>query len=218
MKIPNFKIAYKLVSFAIGFLILSLVTGVCPLFVSLVFAHCDTLDGPVVNAARKALETGNVDFVLIWVQKKDETEIKKIFEKTVAVRKVSREAKDMADMYFFETLVRIHRTGEGASYTGLKPSGAVEPAIAAADLAVENESVDNLAKEVSEAVSGGIHKRFNNVIEKKKHINESVEAGREYVESYVEFIHYVEKLHLDAAGKSAAHGEPEAESGEEHHH
>jgi hypothetical protein len=28
-------------------------------------AHCDGLDGPVVMAARKALETGNVNLVLI---------------------------------------------------------------------------------------------------------------------------------------------------------
>jgi len=30
-------------------------------------AHCDTLDGPVVLAARKALETGKVNPVLAWV-------------------------------------------------------------------------------------------------------------------------------------------------------
>jgi hypothetical protein len=41
-----------------------------------VAAHCDGLDGPVVPAARKALETGDVNLVLIWVQKSDEAEIK----------------------------------------------------------------------------------------------------------------------------------------------
>jgi hypothetical protein len=53
---------------------------------NLVFAHCDGMDGPVVKAAQKALETGNVNLVLIWVQKKDEDEIKKAFQKTLAVR------------------------------------------------------------------------------------------------------------------------------------
>jgi hypothetical protein len=37
-------------------------------------AHCDTPDGLVVAAARKALDTGNVNLVLIWVQKRDEAE------------------------------------------------------------------------------------------------------------------------------------------------
>ena len=30
------------------------------------FAHCDTMDGPVVKAAQRALETGNVNLVLIY--------------------------------------------------------------------------------------------------------------------------------------------------------
>lgn len=30
-----------------------------------VFAHCDTLDGPVVSAARKALDTGNINYALV---------------------------------------------------------------------------------------------------------------------------------------------------------
>jgi hypothetical protein len=80
------------------------------------YAHCDTLDGPVVKAAQKALETGDVNLVLIWVQKKDEAEIKRAFDQTLAVRKQSAEAKALADMYFFETLVRIHRAG-GARLT-----------------------------------------------------------------------------------------------------
>lgn len=68
-----------------------------------VFAHCDGMDGPVVKAAQKALETDNVNLVLIWVQKADEVEIRKAFEQTLKVRKLSPEAKQMADMYFFET-------------------------------------------------------------------------------------------------------------------
>lgn len=71
-------------------------------------AHCDGLDGPVVKAARTALETGNVSLVMIWVQKGDEASIKDAFQKTLAVRRLSAEARALADMYFFETLVRIH--------------------------------------------------------------------------------------------------------------
>ena len=31
------------------------------------YAHCDGLNGPVVAAAKKALESGKVTLVLIWV-------------------------------------------------------------------------------------------------------------------------------------------------------
>jgi len=83
-------------------------------------AHCDTVNGPVVIAAQKGLETNNVNLVLIWVQKKDEAELEKAFNNTLSMRKLSPEAKELADMYFFETLVRIHRAGDGVAYTGLK--------------------------------------------------------------------------------------------------
>lgn len=89
------------------------------------FAHCDTLDGPVVQAARIALEKGDVRALVKWVQADDEKEIRVAFQKTLAVRAKGAEAKELADMYFFETLVRIHRAGEGAPYTGLKPGEAV---------------------------------------------------------------------------------------------
>lgn len=112
-----------------------------------VSAHCDTMDGPVVKAAQEALETGNVNLVLIWVQEKDEAQIKEAFNNTIAVRKLSPEAKELADMYFFETLVRVHRAGEGAPYTGLKPAGLdLGPAIPAADEALKTGSPDKLVK------------------------------------------------------------------------
>jgi hypothetical protein len=88
-----------------------------------VFGHCDGMDGPVVQAAQRALAKGDVNLVLIWVQANDEAEIRKVFAKTLAVRKLNPEARELADLYFFETLVRIHRAGEGALYTGLKPAG-----------------------------------------------------------------------------------------------
>jgi hypothetical protein len=86
-------------------------------------AHCDGLDGPVVKAAQRALETRNPALVLIWVQEKDEREIQTAFEQTLAVRELSPQAKALADRFFFETLVRVHRAGEGAPFTGLKPAG-----------------------------------------------------------------------------------------------
>jgi hypothetical protein len=91
----------------------------------------------------------------------------------------------------------------------------VEPPIAAADNALERGSVDDLAKEIAEAVSNGIKKRFAQAVEAKRHAGDSVEAGREFVEAYVEFVHYVERLHQDAAGQAAHHHE--AETGEGGH-
>ncbi len=175
------------------------------------FAHCDTLDGPVVADARAALEKGDVTPALKWVKAEHEGEIRTAFQKALAVRSKGAEARDLADTYFFETLVRLHRAGEGAPYTGLLPAGHVESIVAEADKAVAQGSVDALAKKVAGAAEKGVRARFERLAEARKHKDESVAAGREYVEAYVTFVHYVEGVH-NAVGAAAAHDRaPEAE-------
>jgi len=171
-------------------------------------AHCDGLAGPVVKAAQKALADSNVNLVLIWVQKDDQAQIKHAFEKTLAVRKLNPEARELADMYFFETLVRIHRAGEGAPFTGLKPAGTeLGPAIEEADKALESGSVEKVVKLVTDEAATGIRQRFAAAREKKAHAEHNLEAGRAFVAAYVEYIHYVEGLHQTAQGASAHHAE-----------
>lgn len=159
------------------------------------WAHCDTLDGPVVAAARNALDTGNVNLVLVWVQQNDEAEIRNAFRKTRNVRKAGGEARELADLYFFETLVRLHRAGEGAGYTGLKPAGMVEPPVAAADKAIEAGKLQPLGKLVSDRMEKGLHARFDEVMAKRKYDPNDVAAGRAYSSAYVEFTHYAERLY-----------------------
>ena len=122
------------------------------------------------------------------------------------MRKLDPEARELADTYFFETLVRIHRAGEGAPYTGLKPAGAVEPVIARADLALEKGSVDELARAISGHTLEGIRERFNRAVETRKHAGESVEGGRAYVEAYVDYVHYLEGI-AQAVHGTAHHAE-----------
>ena len=118
---------------------------------NITLAHCDSMEGPVVKASIKALETGNINYVLIWVQARDEQEIKNLFEKVLHIRKLNDEAKELADMYFFETVVRVHRMGEGESYTGLKPAGyKPEEGIEAADIAIGKGSVENVLSHLDE--------------------------------------------------------------------
>ena len=191
-----------------------------PFLLPFVFAHCDTLDGPVVKTARDALEKGDVTPILKWVKKENEMEIKDLFKKTLTVRSKGKEAQELADMYFLETIVRLHRAGEGEPYTGLKPAGVVEPAVVEADKALESRSVENLVKLVTEAASKGIRERFNKAKEARKHADFSVEAGREFVEAYVQFTHYVERLHLDSSVQTGHHhgGQKAVSTGEHHKH
>jgi uncharacterized protein DUF6448 len=172
------------------------------------FAHCDGLDGPVVAAARMALQTGNLSRVLIWVRPEDSAQIKSAFEEAIAVRKLSPQAELLADRSFFETLVRVHRAGEGASYTGLKPAGRdLGPAIPAADKAIETGSDEKLIQLLTGEVRESLAARFHQVLEKKNFAVDDLEAGRQYVEAYVAFIHHVERLHEAATKPSEGHYE-----------
>ncbi len=163
-------------------------------------AHCDTLDGPVIQDARKALEAKDVTPVLKWVKHKDEKVIRAAFAEAISAQGKNADA---AERKFFETLVKIHRAGEGAPFTGLKPAGEVEPAIVEADKALAGDSSDALVKRIIDDVAAGIKKRYERTAATYKHKDESVEQGREFVEAYVEFTHYVERLHTDATGKRA---------------
>jgi len=172
-------------------------------------AHCDTLDGPVVTLAREALDRKDVKLILPWVAAGQEGEIRKAFDLTMAVRGKGEKEKELADMYFFETLVRIHREGEGAPYTGLKPAGLdLGPAIPAADKALESGNPGPLLKLINGKIHEGIHKYYMEAKERKAHAGESVEAGRAYVQAYVPYLHFVERLYLDAS-TPVAHGAEE---------
>jgi hypothetical protein len=170
--------------------------GFVALMPARVFAHCDGLDGPVVKAAQRALETRNPAFVLIWVQEKDEPEIRSAFERTLAVRELSPQARELADRFFFETLVRVHRAGEGAPFTGLKPAGRdLGPAIPAADEAVRVGSVAPVRHLLTVAIHERLRHQFGGVIATKVFEPDDVAAGRAYVKAYVAFIHFVELLY-----------------------
>ncbi len=190
------------------------------LFPQAAAAHCDTVDGPVVAAAKVALEQKDITPVLKWIKKDDEAQIKAAFAKTLTVRSQGPEARDLADQFFFETLVRVHRAGEGAPFTGLKPAGApIEPPIAEADKALATGSVDKVVKLVTEEAAAGIRKRFAEAQEKKAHAEHNVDAGRAFVAAYVEYVHYVEGLHLAAQGAGAHHAEGhEAAAANDAHH
>lgn len=172
-------------------------------------AHCDSLDGPVVRDARKALESGESTIVRKWVAVDQEPELLEVFEHALAVRTLGAEARDVADRLFFETLVRLHRASEGEAFTGLKPAGSTDPGLQMADAALAVGSVQDLAGELGAAVQEVVKTRFAAVQEAERRAGDSVAAGREYVKAYVEYAHLVEQLHgLTVHGAVAPHHEP----------
>lgn len=199
-----------------------LLPGIAPegaLLLAWAIGHCDTLDGPVVMLARKALETGNVNHVLPWVRKEDEPEIRHAFDHAIAVRKLGSHARELADLHFFETLVRVHRASEGAPFSGLKPAGSdLGPAVPAADNALRDGSIDAVIKLLTEAVRAGVHRHFREALSRRDFAADDVAAGRRYVAAYVPYVHYVERLWEDATSGVHGHHPEHGAAAREHEH
>jgi hypothetical protein len=176
-------------------------------------AHCDGMDGPVVAAGKIALETGDVRHALVWVLDEGEEEVRQAFERAVGVRMLGEPARELADTYFFETLVRIHREGEGEPFTGLKPAGRdLGKIIPAADVALETGSLDSLERLLLEHFRNELRHRFEAAQAVRSFAPTDIAAGRAYVEAYVALLHYVEALH----GVLSGHGHDGAPSAHGH--
>jgi hypothetical protein len=182
------------------------------------WAHCDTLQGPVVIEAKAALAKGEVTPLLKWIPPAAEAELKAAFTRAVAVRRLGPEAQHLADHYFLETLVRLHRAGEGAPYDGLKDLP-VEPVVALAEQALTAGRADELAAKLSAHLAAEVKAKLAAVVEAAKHRDDSVAAGRRYVAAYVTYMHYVEGVHaaiVTAGGH--AHAPASAPAASHHDH
>lgn len=146
--------------------------------------HCDSLDGPVVNAARAALAANDVALVLPYVHADAEDEIRQAFESTREVRRLGPAAQTLADLAFFETVVRVHRAGEGAPYTGLKPAGLdIGPVIPKAEQAAATLDAAGLIACLNAEVQQQIQHRIDQLRTLASKRSSSLADERAYVEA-----------------------------------
>lgn len=177
--------------------------------------HCDSLDGPVVNAARQALDGNNVDLVLPFVPEDGEGEVRAMFDRVQPARGLGGAAREVADHLFFETVVRVHRAGEGAPYTGLKPSGLdVGPVIPLAEKAIETGSAQSVAEYLSGVLSEELKCRLEKVNALSAAKDRSLSDARDYVEAMLGFEVYCH--HVLQALHAPAHGDAEHSHGHNH--
>lgn len=158
--------------------------------------HCDSKDGPVVKAAMLAITEGSVELVLPYVPADDEHEVRAAFEKTMAARAAGPDAAGVADEWFSETVVRIHRAGEGAPFTGLKPAGLGHGVVVpVAEAAIESGKVDHLVALLGAALEAEIRGKFDRVMALQRSPRATVPAQREYVEAMLGFEVWSHKTH-----------------------
>ena len=178
--------------------------------------HCDSLDGPVATAARLALEQDDVDIVLAYVPVSAEAEVRTTFDAVLPVRRLGHEARTVAERLFLETVVRLHREGEGAPFTGLRPAGLdVGPVIPLAETAIELGDAAPVATFLAGVLQDELHRRFALVTELAARRTQSVADDRAYVSAMLGFEVY--SHHVFQAMHTDAHEHASRGSGEHSH-
>lgn len=159
--------------------------------------HCDTMDGAVVTAAELALEMENLNYVIPYVKKDFEVELRDAFDRTIVVRELSGDAAEVADYCFFETAVRLHMIGEGKSYSGIKHSGLnLGPVIHKAEEAIDTGDKTELEEFLMDFIVGEFERRFEDAMSKREYDLNDVDAARDYVNSMIEFVRFSHQLYM----------------------
>jgi hypothetical protein len=176
-------------------------------------AHCDAIDGPVAKAIQKALETGNINLVLPYAPASAEAELQTTFAEARKVRGLGPEARRLADRSFMETAIRLHRAGEGAGFSGLKPAGIdYGPMIPAAERALETGELQPIKSVLIAEIDRVLGERLAHIRELRKVSSEpgnyaQVAAARERIGAELGFITFAEGLREAVLAKAPAHHE-----------
>lgn len=164
-------------------------------FVTAACAMCDSMDGPVAVDAIRALDNKNVNVALKWVSPEYEKEARLAFGWAMSARMEGAQSKELANLYFIENLIRLHRQSEGKPYTGVKPAGSWSSQVAkSATKALEEGTPEELISALRKKISISLRDSFSDAYEKRAHQDDGLEEGREYVAAFLSYVGYVEHL------------------------
>ncbi|MGI5819075.1 MAG: DUF6448 family protein [Armatimonadota bacterium] len=172
-----------------------------------VWAHCDRINGPVAKDAISALEQRDFGVVQIWVGEDQELELRARFDEALTVGQQSEAAREMAERYFIETAIRLHREAEGMHFTGVKPAAEPSPDIAAAERALEMADVTIVTDYLKARIDEEVGAWFAGAREAQGHRHTSVEAGRKWIDAYVKYVVFIHTLSevIEAGPPHGAH-------------
>jgi cell division inhibitor SulA len=129
--------------------------------------HHDAGNGPVMKAAKMALETGNANYVLIWVPEESENSLKNILEKTCCERSVRRNMQNRTIDWYFETVNRLHSANDGALYSCLKHGRRDEiPIVPMMERAIETGNLEKILGFIPNTLLADMRERFHHVMDK----------------------------------------------------
>jgi len=162
----------------------------------------DLLNGPVIRAAKTALETGDANYIVIWVPEESENTLKNLLEKTCCTQRIKNNMQNRAIDWYFDTVNRLCFVDRKMMFTGLKSDGCNENLIISkAVKAIETGSVEIITDNIPVAYEDEVKQRFRQVINKKNYPVNNPTAGRAYVSAFFEFMGYVQSLTFEISCK-----------------
>ncbi len=111
--------------------------------------------------------------------------------------KAGKDAKEVADDWFFENTIRLHRAEKEHRTPGMKPAGLSEgPVVPRAEKAIETGDPKESIGFILKTVEDDLTHRFHHVMEKKKYDVNDVAAGREFIEAFIGWVVYSHHLYM----------------------
>jgi len=158
--------------------------------------HCDRNDGPVTRAAKRALETGNAQHILIWIQEDSENTVKNLLEKACCERTTRNDAHNNTVDWYFGTVSRLHSAYHGTHNLNISTKTPEEKAIILlVERACESGNFEDLSPVIPDDCTGEMRQYFDDVMKMRNFDKKNSAAGRVYVSAVVNFITFVYHLH-----------------------
>lgn len=155
----------------------------------------DVIQGPVVKAAKMALETGNVNYILIWLPEESENTLKNLLEKTCCKRSSRMNMQNQAYDWYFATVNRFFSTSRSYDYLKTQFGGLAEkPLVLKVDTAIESGNFEEIRDIIPITHEADAKQRFLHVMNMRNYPVNDIAAGRAYVSAFFDFNRYVHDL------------------------
>jgi hypothetical protein len=154
----------------------------------------DVRQGPVFKAAKMSLETGNANYILIWLPEESENTLKNLLEKTCCERTSRMNMQKQAYDWYFETVNRFYLSSRSPDYNTTQSRGLAGNLFLKIDRAIESGNFEEIRDIIPVTHEADAKQRFHNIIKMRDFSVNNLAAGRSYVSAFFDFNQYVQDL------------------------
>jgi hypothetical protein len=156
--------------------------------------------GLLMRAARRALETGNADHILIWVPAGSENTLKNLHEKACCEHTIRTGRKNPAADWYYRKACCFHASWCGPhdlDSAAKTPEG--KKIISLVEQACESGSLAEITMVMPATAREKLQQQFDDLRQKQTFSPEDICAGRRYVEALSGFTALVKELRAGTA-------------------